>query len=240
MQAVSRFEVNGEQVHLDSSSFSVAGDYVIHSQEGEGEDVTTEPISIRICRGYSRDHRPNLKQFLSRLICSAEGGIPLWLKVASGHASNAQQFAPIMSEFARNWDLDSLFVIDAAFYTQPNLEQLKGLNWLSRVPQTSNSAKGLVPQDTTTLVTAECTFPDYPKGQLARVASGLMLMLKPSMKLLERFEMPSDSSTTRTEPSEPTSIGFSVSSCSTTFDNPCDNAIASPLSGYILCSRMDE
>ena len=171
MQAVRRFEVNVAQVHLDSSSFSVEGDYAAESQEGDGE--ATEPIPIRICRGYSRDHRPDLKQFLSHLICSADGGIPLWLKVTSGNASDAQEFAPIMSEFAQNWDLDSMFVIDAAFYTQPNLEQVKELNWLSRVPQTLKAAKDLVQQDTTTLVAAECTMPDYQLWEVAADYGGI-------------------------------------------------------------------
>lgn len=122
MQAVNRFEVNTGQVHLDSSSFSVEGDYATELQKGE--DEATEPIPIRICRGYSRDQRPDLKQFLSHLICSADGGIPLWLKVASGNASDAQEFAPIMSEFARGkpsgyWDHRPSVITSPFNYCQP-------------------------------------------------------------------------------------------------------------------------
>jgi len=49
------------------------------------EDSGEEPIPIEICRGYSRDHQPDLKQFLLILVCSADGGVPLWLNVASGN-----------------------------------------------------------------------------------------------------------------------------------------------------------
>jgi transposase len=50
------------------------------------------------------------------------------LKVASGNQSDAQTFARGVTEFASQWDVDGLFVIDAAFYSEPNLQQvLRGL-----------------------------------------------------------------------------------------------------------------
>jgi len=76
MQAVDRFGVAVERLHLDSTSFALDGEY---------EHMGEEPQAIEICRGYSRDHRPELKQFLVNLMCSADGGIPLWLKVGIGN-----------------------------------------------------------------------------------------------------------------------------------------------------------
>jgi transposase len=68
LQAVERFGVSVEQMHLDSSSFALQGAY----KSSESGDLDQTPI--RICRGYSRDHRPDLKQFVLNLMCSADGG----------------------------------------------------------------------------------------------------------------------------------------------------------------------
>ena len=71
------------------------------------------------------------------LICSEDGGVvPLWLQVADGNQSDAQTFAGVMGDFSAQWDADALFVIDAAFYSEPNLRHVSSLRWLSRVPQT--------------------------------------------------------------------------------------------------------
>ncbi|MBE9174952.1 IS1634 family transposase, partial [Synechocystis salina LEGE 06155] len=93
---------------------SVQGEY-----SREGEDVN----AIEICRGYSRDHRPDLKQYIVNLVCSRDGGVPLWLKVASGNQSDGPAFAQIVQEFQEQWEMESLFVMDAAFYSQSNVEK---------------------------------------------------------------------------------------------------------------------
>ena len=124
-QAVERFGVSGHQLHLDSSSFSVQGEY---AQAASGD---VDQVSIEISRGYSRDHRPDLKQFVVNLICSVDGGVPLWLKVADGNQSDASAFGTLMSQFAGAWEMESVFVIDAVFYSEPNLKAVSALHWLS-------------------------------------------------------------------------------------------------------------
>jgi transposase len=167
LQAVARFGVETSQLHLDSSSFAVEGEY----QESEPaanpvQDGTTPPGGdeiqpIRICRGYSRDQRPDLKQYLVNLVCSRDGGVPLWLRVADGNQNDAQHFAGIMSEFAAQWQLDSMFVIDAAFYSEANLKAVSTLQWLSRVPQTLSAAKALIARPTDELKAIDCQLKDY-------------------------------------------------------------------------------
>ncbi len=157
MQAVERFGVDVGQVHLDSSSFSLQGEY--ERERVESGDLDQVPIEI--CRGYSRDQRPDLKQFVVNLMCSADGGVPLWLKVADGNQSDAQQFAGLMRQFANSWQMDSVFVIDAAFYSEPNLQQVGSLKWVSRVPQTLSNAQALVQSDTSELTPVACTLKDY-------------------------------------------------------------------------------
>lgn len=57
------------------------------------------PVPIKITYGYSRDHRPDLKQFILDLICSSDGDVPLFLRVASGNESDSAGFAQIFKEF---------------------------------------------------------------------------------------------------------------------------------------------
>lgn len=84
-----------------------------------------------------------MKQFLVNLICSADGGIPVWLQVGSGHETDSQTFAGLMRAFAEPWEIPDLIVVDAALYSEPNLQQVGRLPWLSRVPHTLNAAPTL-------------------------------------------------------------------------------------------------
>jgi len=174
-QAADRFDVKVDVAHLDSSSMSVAGEYEPETPEEveENKEESTKKAPIEICRGYSRDHRPDLKQFITHLVCSGDGGVPLWLKVASGNVNDAQEFADIMSEFAKNWQMDGLFVIDAAFYNQTNLEKVKDLYWLSRVPLTLAAAKKLVQTDTRTLSSVPCQQKGYQMWEVEQEYGGI-------------------------------------------------------------------
>lgn len=113
--------------------------------ERQGGD-TGEPDKIHITYGYSRDHRRDLKQFMVDLMCSGDGDIPLYLRVGDGNETDSALFAPLILEFTEQWDVDAVFVADAALYTASNLQQMAKLRWVSRVPATLTSAKDLLPQ----------------------------------------------------------------------------------------------
>jgi transposase len=53
-------------------------------------------------------------------------------------------FATIIADFKKQWKIDALFVADAALYTEENLQQMKQLRWVSRVPATLAAAKLLL------------------------------------------------------------------------------------------------
>ncbi|MGG6298356.1 IS1634 family transposase, partial [Leptolyngbya sp. AN02str] len=162
LQAVRRFAVVVEQLHLDSTSLAVDGEYKLDkTSEGEAITESQEPTAIHICRGYSRDHRPELKQFLVNLICSRDGGVPLWFKVGSGNETDSQKFAGIAKSFAEQWQVEGLFVMDAAFYSEPNLKEVGALQWLTRVPQTLSAAQALVGRDEAELNPVPCQLEGY-------------------------------------------------------------------------------
>jgi transposase len=139
LSAARKFGVKMDSLHLDSSSFHVDGEYVNNSQHKEAE-----PGVIEITYGYSRDHRPDLKQFILDLMCSGDGDIPLYLRVADGNESDAAIFATLIADFKGQWEIDALFVADAELYTEENLQQMKDLRWVSRVPATLAAAKLLL------------------------------------------------------------------------------------------------
>ena len=162
LEAAVKFDVCLNTVHLDSSSFHLHGEYKCDAVRGEGsllalpinssinEDSSINhqeaPLPIHITYGYSRDHRPDLKQFIIDLICSGDGDVPLFLKVADGNQTDSAVFGQILSSFKQQLNLDSLFVADSALYTANNLEIIKNLKWLSRVPLGVKQAKNLISQ----------------------------------------------------------------------------------------------
>ena len=160
LEAAQKFEINTDTAHLDSSSFHLHGKYdrespsvSFSSREMSSErsdssslDHQMSPVPIQLTYGYSRDHRPDLKQFILDLICSGDGDVPLFLRSASGNESDNSVFASICQEFKQQLNFDSLMVADSALYSAPNLEMLTNLKWLTRVPKSLKQAQQLVSQ----------------------------------------------------------------------------------------------
>ncbi len=124
-------------VHVDSSSFHLHGAYEIEKPDKE---------AITITEGYSRDHRPDLKQVVVQLITSQKSALPVWLEVLSGNSSDKESF-PLSVEAYNKQLGDSAspyYVMDSAGYAADNLKTLKGMRWLMRVPETLAEAKRLV------------------------------------------------------------------------------------------------
>lgn len=157
--AAQQFNVAVETAHLDASSFHVHGEYesnlpevYIHKQATSTDETsvgineTTVPQPIVITYGYSRDHRPDLKQFILDLICSEDGDVPLFLRVGDGNESDQAIFPQVFQDFKKHLDLDALMVADSALYSEANLVEMATLKWLSRVPLTIKQAKELVSQ----------------------------------------------------------------------------------------------
>jgi transposase len=155
LNAVKKFEVSLLSQHLDSSSFHLHGQYlnnstniIINNQDDSDinklEIDRREPQEIKITYGYSRDHRPDWKQFIIDLICSGDGDIPIFFKSASGNEADSASFAKILVDFKRQIALDSLMIADSALDTAANLKLLSEIKWLSRVPLSIAEAKRLV------------------------------------------------------------------------------------------------
>jgi transposase len=101
---------------------------------------------IWITKGYSRDHRPDLKQSVLDLIVSNDGSIPLFMRAADGNESDKAVFGQILTQVKSQLQLDSIMVCDSALYSQENLQLIKELKWITRVPMTIKKAKQLLGQ----------------------------------------------------------------------------------------------
>ena len=135
LETMERLGVKREKLHLDSTSFKVEGEY----EKEEGEEV-----GIEIVEGYSRDKRPDLKQYMFQMICSGDGDIPLYIRVGSGNESDKKMFGEIIKEYRENWEVEGLWVADAELYNEENIEKLGETKWLSRVPSTIKGVKEIM------------------------------------------------------------------------------------------------
>jgi len=124
--------------HLDSSSFSFQGQY-----EGEEEEG-----AVKITHGYSKDHRPDLKQVVLALICTHQSSIPTWLGALDGNRSDKDSFPEIIQAYREQLEGEdeSYFIADSALYSADNLADLSDVFWLTRVPATLNLVKTLYHQ----------------------------------------------------------------------------------------------
>ena len=156
LKAAQKFGVSLSTSHLDSSSIHVHGQYntslpeVIFENQKVGNNQELEELAVKspkeitITHGYSRDHRPDLKQFIIEMICSGDGDIPIFLKLASGNQSDSSCFGKIAVEYQQQLEVNSLIVADCALYTESNLKMMSDLRWLCRVPLSIKAAQSLI------------------------------------------------------------------------------------------------
>jgi transposase len=75
LEVIKKYGISTKYSHLDSSSFHLHGEYKNQNNKREGKELeVTSEIPIFITQGYSRDHRPDLKQCVLDLIVSSELG----------------------------------------------------------------------------------------------------------------------------------------------------------------------
>ena len=109
MDAYRCYELDVRRYHLNSSSWSVHGAYE-ETSEGQG--------CLEIRHGYSKAHRPDLKQFVVEMICCNDGDVPLAFEVGSGNQSDKAVFGDRLKAFAQQWDVDGMLVADSALYSR--------------------------------------------------------------------------------------------------------------------------
>lgn len=135
-----RYEGDTRFYHSDTTSVSLHGNY----EPVEG-DIDAAPIEIT--HGFSKDHRPDLKQFVVSLIMGRH--LPMFIQTLSGNTSDKEHFRTVAKTYSESlneiWGEDRIWVWDSAFYTKDNLKHVpKALRWITRVPETLSDAKELI------------------------------------------------------------------------------------------------
>jgi transposase len=145
VRVVRGFSLDLSHAHQDVTSHKVYGDYDLY------EEGHSQPFFIT--EGYSRDHRPDLKQLTHNLLC-VDHGIPVFSKMMDGNASDKtinHRLIPEMAKRMRGLGQELfIYVADSALITEENLALIddwdSGFLFVSRLPRTYNECHYAIDQ----------------------------------------------------------------------------------------------
>lgn len=131
----------GKSAHIDTTSFSFEGDY---AEGPDGGDA------VKICHGFSKDHRPDLKQVVLNLAVSGPANMPIFMEPKDGNSSDKQTLyngietvRRFQKQLSQGFE-DFLWIADSALYTKERLLACNDFFWISRVPETITESKVMV------------------------------------------------------------------------------------------------
>lgn len=132
VRAATRFGLEHRYVHFDTTSRSVWGDY---------QFAETQDLPFQVTYGYSKDKRPDLKQFVLSTLC-VDRAVPIWGKPEDGNASDKTLNTPLLSEIAQLLADHGvqpgayIYIADSALVTEDNLMALRDTWFITRLPAT--------------------------------------------------------------------------------------------------------
>jgi transposase len=146
-QARQRFGIKADGLHVDTTSFSVSGEYE-NLEEGD-------PVPIAITYGYSRDHRADLKQWMLALATTHDADVPVFLRPLDGNSSDKEHLSAAVKEVMKQLreqlpeaQEQQIVVFDGGGYSEANMKSYNEANirCITRVPETSTAAKTALQQ----------------------------------------------------------------------------------------------
>lgn len=132
--AVREFQIDCSQMHNDSTSVVLHGDYVAADGHQRGGKPT--PVAAR---GHSKDHRPDLKQLVLILTVSADGAVPLAHRLEAGNTNDDQTHIDTWDELrALTGRADFLYVADSKLCTREQMTHIDkaGGRFVTVLPRT--------------------------------------------------------------------------------------------------------
>ena len=137
------FGFDKRYVHFDTTSITVYGDY------RPPEEAQEQEVPFRITYGYSKDKRPDLKQFVFATLC-VDRAVPIWGTPEDGNASDKTVNNTLLSNIATFLGQHGvapgayIYVADAALVTAENLAALGDTLFITRLPATYNECGRLI------------------------------------------------------------------------------------------------
>src|SRR5262247_3190320 len=136
-------------VHFDTTSVSVYGAYLPPEPPPQQAESQAQTVPFTITYGYSKDKRPDLKQFVFSTLC-VDRAVPLWGKPEDGNASDKTINNTLLSTIATFLGQHGvapgayIYVADAALVTEDNLAALGDTRFITRLPATYNACGRLI------------------------------------------------------------------------------------------------
>jgi len=124
--------------HVDTTSMSVYGQYPNQTDPND----PAEPAVIQLTQGLSKDHHPELNQYLISLV-SNQHGIPCYFETISGNQSDKKNLIETIKQTVKGIQSNlkahqkALYIADSAVYTKANLQVMGSKTlFISRAPGT--------------------------------------------------------------------------------------------------------
>jgi transposase len=133
LRAIRIFRLGLSQFHQDTTTITLSGDY----PDQPAPEITDRPA--RICRGYNKDHRPDLKQLLYNRTITADGAVPIHCKIHDGNTSDDSVHRHTWLELQKLvGNSDFLYVADSKLCTKENMNLIAQNNgrFLTVMPRT--------------------------------------------------------------------------------------------------------
>lgn len=130
------FQLDTSVVSYDTTSTNVWGEYSHYSKERKDD-------APKIIHGYSKDKRPDLKQFMTELLC-VERGVPIFGNTLDGNSQDCTSNNVLLSNVSSIMSKHGLsegafiYVADAAMVTKDNLNEMGQNLFISRLPAKYN------------------------------------------------------------------------------------------------------
>lgn len=137
------YGIKSRACHSDTTSVSVYGEYDVYDDDEnaivvspDGDKIPDPMDSIHITRGYSKDHRPDLKQYMIGNVVQ-EDGVPLVSKPLDGNTADPkwnEMCLELLKEMLRQEHL--IYVADSKLVNAKLINMMvgDGILFLSRCP----------------------------------------------------------------------------------------------------------
>lgn len=132
--AMSKFKINTDQLHNDSTSVKFCGSY-----EGQNKKA------VQLKRGHSKDHRPDLKQLVYSLSIASDGAIPIHFKTYDGNQTDDtthwETWQSLRGLLGRS---DFLYVADSKLCVSATMRQIDRAQgfFVTILPRTRSEVRG--------------------------------------------------------------------------------------------------
>lgn len=132
MRAIDRFDIDVSQLHNDSTTVTVYGEYAAQQSQRKHKR------SIALTYGHNKDHRPDLKQLLFTLTVSRDGAVPIHYKSYDGNTTDntthIHTWETLRRITGRN---DFIYVADSKLCTRAQMDHItqEGGRFISILPE---------------------------------------------------------------------------------------------------------